>query len=157
MSTKIKFYIKRLTGKNCKQISLKANFYDTIKEVKEQISKKEGVSVKLQKLIFNGKQLDNERRLLDYNIKDETSVYLVLEKSKKIQITIKYISGLTTIVNCETFDTILSIKIKIQEIKEIYHYLQSLSFNGRQLNNENTLHDYDITSESIVDLFVDVL
>lgn len=68
-------YIKDLCGKTVAvEISLSA----TVLQVALQIEKKLGIPVDSQRLIFAGKQLQMELTLADYNIPNESSLYLVL-------------------------------------------------------------------------------
>ena len=64
-------------------IPLKVEANDTIDNVKALITVEEGTPIIQQVLIFEGTELVNERTLSSYNIKNESTLQLILDHRKE--------------------------------------------------------------------------
>ena len=68
-------FVKRLTGET---ITIICDQSDKIEKIKKSIEKINGVLVDDQRLIFSGKQLEDNRTLAEYNIQKEATIHQVL-------------------------------------------------------------------------------
>ena len=76
LSWRMQIFIKTLTGK-------KSNFdfepENLVKNVKEALQVKEGIKIEQIRLIYGGKQMSDESKLSDYNIKAGDTIHMVLQ------------------------------------------------------------------------------
>merc|ERR1711939_686030 len=68
-------FVKTLNGRS---ITVEVESNDTVAVLKNKIHEKEGIAPEEQRLVFAGKQLQDERTMGDYDIQKATTVHLVL-------------------------------------------------------------------------------
>lgn len=69
-------FVKTLDGKTITIEIL--NNHELVSNIKQKIQKKEGIAPHEQRLIYVGKQLEDQKKLSDYNIPNESTLHLVI-------------------------------------------------------------------------------
>ncbi|RKP18181.1 ubiquitin [Rozella allomycis CSF55] len=67
--------VKTLTGK---EIEIDIEQTDKITRIKERIEEKEGIPPQQQRLIFGGKQMNDDKTAQEYNVEGGSVLHLVL-------------------------------------------------------------------------------
>lgn len=145
----MQLFVKTLTGKT---ITVDVNEGDTIETLKQKINEKEGIPTDQQRLIFSGKQMEDERTLSDYGVTNGATMHLVLRLRGGMQLFVKTLTGKTITVDVNEGDTIETLKQKINEKEGIPTDQQRLIFSGKQMEDERTLSDYGVTNGATMHL-----
>ena len=134
--------------------------FRTLKDIKNQIKISQNIDISEQRLFFKNKKLTNDDiNIFDYKpFKEEEKQIafdLYIGKKDGILIDIKRTSG--EIIKLKYYFSIstkiINIKEKINEL--IRHFLpdiQTLSYNGIELENEKTLEFYNIKKNTTLEL-----
>ena len=142
-------FIKTLNGKT---ITLQVTPSNTIENVKVKIQEMEGIPPDKQRLTFASKQLKDDRNLLDYKIRNECTLFLLLSLYGGIQIFVKTPYNTTIAIEVMSGDTIENVKAKIQDKESIPQDQQLLQLNGKPLDDSTTLSQIKIKKNSTLEL-----
>ena len=123
----------------------------TIKAVKSIIQHKEGIPPDQQRLIYAGKELEEEKTLGDYGVRERATLHLVL---KLTPIFVETPLGKTITLSVDASDTIGNIKARLQDKEAISADQQQLMFNGEELEDDRTVGYYNIHERSTLHLIL---
>ena len=140
-------FIKTLTEST---FSLELQPSDSILRIKEKIALKEKIHYARQKLLFEGKELLDNKTLNDYNIKNDSTLQLILRSP--ILFFVKTISNQTIMIKAQLSDTILYIKQEIQKKENFPIEKYCVVFKGKELDDNKIINDYNIPKNSTLEL-----
>ena len=147
----MKINVKSLVGKT---YDLEVNDSDTIKNIKDLIKEKAEIpSEKPIRLIFAGKELDDDKKLYSYNISNNSTIHLLTTPKTVKKLSIKINEGKILALDVKPSDTLENLKKKIKEEEGLDSTQYNLFLDKTLLKeNDKTLEDYDINTSSTIDL-----
>lgn len=135
-----------------KTLALMVKPSDKIWMVKEQIENRAYIPSERQRLIYGGKQFEDEFTLMDYNVQRDSTLHLLprLDFGPFMQIFVmKHNKTKLTFLAAKS-DLIQTIKEKIYKREGIPPFQQRLTFCGKLLEDGRALGDYIISHGSTV-------
>ena len=121
--------------------------------IKQKIYERIDLSPDIQILLFNNKELDNNKILSDYYITNKSTLKLNFKSKNGVVIFIKRPNDKILPFDISLSETILNIKEIISKKEDIPIENLEMSYNNIILDNKKFLLDYNIPSQSIIDAY----
>ena len=148
----MKIHIKSLSNK---VTTLDVQDTDTILNIKKNIQQKENIHYARQKLLFNGNELTDNKTLIDYNIKNESTLQLILKSSTLFFV--KTLTNKTIMIKAQVSDSISYIKQEIKKNEDFPIDNYCVIYKGKELDNNKIIADYNIPKNSTLELALRIL
>ena len=146
-------HVKTPTGKT--KLKVEAVSGDTIQDVKRKIMEEIGIPPNQQLLMFNNREIEDERRSLEsYNINSDSIIELVIRRthSNERHIYVKMPNGIRIVVDVSLEDTIADVKEKIKVLIGTPVNKQLITFGDTKLEGDNKLSDFGVEHGSTVSM-----
>ena len=155
-------FVKDFSGKTT---TLDVEPSNSVEELKKKYEDLTGISSQEQRLIFAGKQLNDENAIEEYGIASNNTLHLTSfllgggetgtsggSGSGTKHVYVRTLRGKSIAIDVNDGDTIKSVKDKITDIEGIPADQMRLVFNGKQMEDGNTIQDYGIQDDSSIHL-----
>ena len=146
-------HVKTPAGKT--KIKVEAVSGDTIQDVKRKIMEEIGIPPNQQLLMFNNREIEDERRSLESNnINSDSIIELVIRRthSNERHIYVKMPNGIRIVVDVSLEDTIADVKEKIKELIGTPVDKQLITFGDTKLEGDKKLSDFGVEHGSTVSM-----
>jgi ubiquitin len=127
----------------------------TAQDIKSSLAEKYGNNLRMR-LYFDTKEIQGHRTLGEYVIRSRSTIELLIS----FQIFVKNLRGNTITIECQSSDSILSFKSKVEDVEGIPPDEQRLIIDGKELEDYRgrdgydlcTLEDYNLYHEMTIHL-----
>ncbi|KAA6377357.1 MAG: putative Polyubiquitin, partial [Streblomastix strix] len=137
-----------------KIIEIELEKTDTISAIKQKIEEKENFPSDHQRLIYQGKQLEDSKTIQECALPEKAILKLTIRLPNGILISIKKPSGKIIQLDIEKSSKIEQLKQKIEDLEDVPTEKQWLIYNSHELEDQHTIEEYNIPEESVIHLSV---
>ena len=127
-----------------KTLTLDVKLSDTILSVKTKIFEKGCVKPELQRLMYGGKYLEDEKTLSFYNIQNHSTLQYLCPRPNQIEIYVKTLTGSPVSLDVDPSSKVSSLKHQYYLKQGVPTDTQRLIFGGSVLDDAKTLSECNI-------------
>ncbi len=145
----MQIFVKLPSGRT---ITIDCEPCDSVLNIKNRVDDREAIKPDAQRLIYAGKQLQDDKSLADYNIKSEATLSLVLRLLGGFTVFAKTIDGKMYKIQVISSDTIEVVMKKIEDVTGISVHTQRLLSKGEDLwkTPEKTVGEFPINEGTVI-------
>ncbi|XP_070564179.1 polyubiquitin-C-like [Ptychodera flava] len=126
---------------NDKTVTLQVGESDTVKKIKMLVNEKIGVEPEMQRLMYSGNVLENQKSLLDYRIYEGSVLSLILTVTVVRKSRLDYDEDVYNI-DLDPKDTVMKLKMKLEDSSGIEAERQHLVLDDVYLTNYDKVAPY---------------
>jgi len=144
----------------CKRVPIEVEPTSTILSIKQIVEEREGIPVLQMRFIYKGATLDdNSKTIEEYNILDDSIIYLVLQLKENCEFTLNIQTNAEQplIFKMKLIEKISGLKLLIQNKEGIDIKAQKLCYQGLLLEDDKKIEEYNIENNSVLKLVTDNL
>ncbi|XP_047475564.1 uncharacterized protein LOC125029624 [Penaeus chinensis] len=145
--------IINIREKSGKTTAVKASPSDTVQDLRIKFMQK-GISLKLKDIMYFDEQLNKTKKLSDYGIKHNDTLYLRERLralgSSGFLLSIAQPSGDVMKMVVNNYDCVIDIKQEVEREGGLGVGSQLLKVGGVEMQNEKMLKDYGITGDAVI-------
>ncbi|XP_078410473.1 polyubiquitin-B-like [Cetorhinus maximus] len=130
---------------------------ESVEDFRARVQRQEGVPASQQRLVYEGKQLEDGRSLADYNIQPESTIFLMLRLRGGMRLRVKFMTGEVIELDIDPSIQVSALKKMIYERTKVPHFRQRLlvqNGNTEELQDSRRLSDYNVSPSHEVMLIV---
>ncbi|XP_078410464.1 polyubiquitin-B-like isoform X2 [Cetorhinus maximus] len=130
---------------------------ESVQDFRARVQRQEGVPASQQRLVCEGKQLEDGRTLADYNIQPESTIFLMLRLRGGMRLRVKFMTGEVIELDIDPSIQVSALKKMIYERTKVSHFRQRLvvqNGNTEELQDSRRLSDYNVSPSHEVMLIV---
>jgi ubiquitin carboxyl-terminal hydrolase 4/11/15 len=152
----MKISVKRVNGK---QLDLDVESSDKILDVKAKLHDLEGpiegIAPDRQRLIFEAKEAEDGAVLSQCGIQDGSVLFMMPRvEPRRLEVNVKTLTGKTITLHVQRSEPISNIKTKLRDKEGIPPDQQRLIFQGKMLEDDYTVAQYNVEDKCILHLVV---
>ncbi|XP_069788926.1 ubiquitin-like protein ISG15 [Narcine bancroftii] len=147
----MRLIVKQLIGQT---IALDVDPSMEVSTLKMKIQENIKVPVYLQHLMVQNVELQNSRRLCEYNLTSSPTVMLLIKKEEPMQIFLVNDKGRTTTYDVMPSNSVEDFKKQVHQQEGVTPDQQRLMYESKQLQDGHLLSDYNIGPQSTIHLLL---